>query len=223
MPVDEFVEFDKQYRSTYIRITYEKRTEKEVVYILECQDTGDKKLISVKGLKTGGCILNWEDSNQSFDYSFPKVGLFNYEYGMVYFYRLPERQWKRGIVGSNSQMVDPLKDIKLKIPELYKFYNSKIGLGFKELEAAYSEQFPSCIDDAVADLLSFKYEARAISPMFGLSLSSMDESSLILWKHTSMIGLLSLKEKEIVIKNQAFAQEIADYLRRKKEFAWNIR
>ena len=223
MAVDEFVEFDKQYRNTYIRVKYEKRPEKEVVFIVACNaEEEGAKLISVKGAKTGNCILNWADSNQTFDYDFPPIGLFNFKDGMGLFFRFPDRQWKRGVSTGNCIVVDPLRDVKMQYPDIRRLISKQLELNFQTLEAAYASVHSS-IEEAIIELSTDGKEAVAVSPVFGLSLSPSNKTELLLWKHTNIVGTLPLNSIDIYVKESTFSQEIKDFLSRKGEFFWNLK
>ena len=222
--VDNFAEFRKQYEGTFIRVKFESANDYCVVVVSACIDDDIKHpyiVVSSPSLKQ--CAINWEESKQTIDYSFPTVGLFNFNNTFQMFCRLPDRQFKRGILSSNSLILDPFYDIKIASKALTVVKIKPLRPDHSNLTSAFDNKFPTSLDQAVQSLNSSEQLGVALNPIFGLSKNPTVSQDIILWKHLNMIGTLSKETKTIEVIESIFQQEVVDFLKRQKEFIWNLK
>jgi hypothetical protein len=223
MAVNEFEEFRKQYDHTFVRIKFEDKSDYISAIIKLCSNDDPKNPYIVAYYpKIGNITINWNASKQNIDYSFPLTGLFNADSCFFMFHRYPERQWKRGITGTNSSISDPLRDIKLSFPELRATVPKLIALTSDLLDHAFVRVFPNDLQMACTMLQSPKMQGIALNPVFGLTLNHATDKDdeYILWKHLSMIGTVDVKSKTITVKEPVFYQEVMDFLKRNREVDW---
>ena len=218
--INEFEEFRKQYEKTYIRVKFENLPNKQVIVVRECViETNESGYIVVHSDRLGQCILSWSKSKQIIDYSFPTIGLFNYDSGFLMFYRHPDRQWKRGITSGNSIIKTPFRDIQIKTGS---YFGPDSVLNYNSLEAAYSNIYPSSITNACAQLIDNNLLGIALNSTFAISKNPTKDSTLLLWKHLNMIGYVYPQTETINVVEIIFKQEVIDFLKRTLEFSWKL-
>jgi len=92
MAVNEFVEFQKQYEKTYIRIKFENSDHFQVVLVKQCvADNSKSPYIILSNPVIGNAIITWDNTLQVVDSNFPAVGLFNHEDCFMMLNRFPDR------------------------------------------------------------------------------------------------------------------------------------
>ena len=224
MAVDEFVEFQKQYEKTFIRIKFEGSSVFQVINVRSCiADDFRNPYLVIQNPHIGQCTVMWNETSQQFNYDFPKVGLFNHGSCFLMFHRFPDRQWKRGLYATNAHLSNPLRDIYGHIPKGRELVNNMFKIGYETLTSAFAEDFPDSIDQAIVTLGDRNMMGVALNPMFGITKSPTTVTKLVLWKHLSMIGLINTEKKEIEIIETTFAQEFLDLLKRKQEAVWQLK
>lgn len=224
MAVNEFVEFTKQYDKTFIRVKFEGSKAHQVVVIKGCvSDDENNPYIIVQNPVIGQCTVNWKESKQNIDYTFPKVGLFNHDSGFFMFHRFPDRQWKRGISSGNSHVSDPLFTVKNHLGRLglAPYISSRVE--FQTLSSAFSGFYPKSIDEAIELLLAPRQLGVALDGMFGITKSPTDSPVWLLWKHLSVIGYIHPKEHQLEVVESTFQQEVSDFLKRQQEHTWILK
>lgn len=219
--VDEFAEFKKQYEKTFTRIKFEGQEDYHVVFVKQCEvGDGDKKYIVLYNPKIGSTMVNWKDSKQNMDYSFPEIGLFNHKESFLFFHRFPERQWKRGIVGTNAEVNDPLYAVKYQISGLRDCIRST-PIDYHTLTSAFNRVYPEGLIQAC--VWCQEKSGVALNRVFGITKNPTKDKNLILWKHSSMIGEIDPSTYHIIVHEESFRQEVADFLKRTGETFWNLK
>lgn len=223
MAVNEFEEFRKQYESTYIRIKFNETSDYQVVFVTACvSDTEKSPYFVVRSPTLGQCTVNWKDSKLSLDYTFPVLGLFNYDNSFYCFHRFPDRQWKRGISSGNSHVSDPLSSVKRGRFGLGHEVTQKSVINTDSLTAAFTRH-PISLSNAVELLNAKKLIGVALNSTFGITLNPTINPNMLLWKHMSMIGYVHQHSNELEVIVTTFEQEVSDFLNRQKEYDWNMK
>lgn len=224
MAVNEFDEFRKQYEKTFIRIKFENTNVYKVVNILACISDDEKNpYFVIHNPEIGQCAIKWNDTRQSLDYSFPKVGLFNHKHGFLLFHRFPERQWKRGITSANSHIGNPLWSIYTRIPDYRRLNFEFPSITYSVLESAFHGYYPTNIDDAIYEIESESICGVCINGTFGITKNPMLQKEYLFWKSLSIIGTVDVRTRTIEVIEPVFRQEVQDFLKRKQEFDWKLR
>ena len=213
--VNEFEEFRKSYDGTYIRILFEKGTNYVPVLILGGILNNEGEWIKCITRKYGESLVKYRGSKSQFDFQFPPIGLFNYNNDMHYFYRFPERQYKKGISARNSiirNLIGPFRT---------QYIPSEITtLNVITLEAVFSGNFPANLSEGLIRLS--EVSSIALNRNFGLSLSpSNDNPYPQLWKGFQMIGYVDPNKKTIFVISNILQQEVTDYIKRTRQ-PWQI-
>jgi hypothetical protein len=224
MAVNEFEEFRKQYEKTFIRIKFESSKDYHVVSVRQCVADDDKKpYIVVHNPKLGQCAINWNETKQDIDYSFPQIGLFNHRDRFLMFHRFPDRQWKRGVSSGNSHIADPLRDILLRVPDLRGMIHNSVSVDYPALTSAYHPDYPTNIDEALERLEKPNQLGICLNPVFGITKNPTKNEDYLMWKHLSIVGTLNKVVRTIRIEEPTFRQEVIDYINRSKEHTWSLR
>jgi hypothetical protein len=130
--------------------------------------------------------------------AFPEKGLYNTPTGMVYFRRLPYRQYRKGITEENSCA----SDVLIEILTGGRAYNGVM----KNVKHILEAQYPIHIDAALEMLQGMP--SVALNRDFGFSHPYTEDKHFFLYYLNNVIGFV--RDKEIVIKNHVFFQEVLD-------------
>jgi hypothetical protein len=132
----------------------------------------------------------------------PEKGLFNSPTRMYYFYKLPNRQYRRGVCKDNCSIIDPVYE--LWVPKNYFSGNL--------LYFAFNPHYPD-IQSAMKLLRNREAASVAFTKDFGLCLSvTGNKDDLFLWYHDTMIGKIDKKD-QVTIGNPHFEQEVLDNMK----------
>jgi len=214
--VDEFEEFKKQYGRTIVRLKTEKDTHFAPVYVNETVLEGQR--ITVDHATYGSLTVKWGSKNFVWDLELPERGLFNYNQHVGMFYRLPRRQWKRGLHEHTSAVewitLPWRKDIN---PVLV----AGLPLPFSNLtyvDALYNRHHVTW-DEATKKLREYRLSEAALSNQFALTLSPFEKDSndvLLLWYEDQAVADIDCEDHKILVRQQPFIQEITDFVQRQR-------
>lgn len=131
--------------------------------------------------------------------AFPEKGLYNTPTGMVYFRRLPYRQYRKGITEENSYLSDVLIDVLTG--------NRSGNAVMQRIKHVLECQYPPHIDAAIEMLTALP--SVALDRSFGISLPYTEgETTPFVYFLNNVIGFI--RGTDVVIKNPVFFQEAID-------------
>lgn len=134
----------------------------------------------------------------------PQRGLYNTEFGVGYFHRLPYRQHKRGLYSETAIV----KLLSRNITSTFTSNNFDETI-FDILNE--SQQQPVSIREACKR--ATEKMSWAINRNFCVSLSHIENTGFSLFYDTAYIGQVNPEERTIRVDDTLFEQELHDYLR----------
>ena len=198
-------ELQKKFKDTFLRV---ENKEKGTVHYGTFQ--GESMNGDGFALRCNTGVLSIPfNHNELIDITVPKVETGCYTSygqvkGLVYFSTLPHRQWKKGLCAGNSLVSAPIN---------YYAKNTFSDNYFKYcITDILTQEYPKNLDHAIARMLEHKFPSFAVNNSFGISLNfqDKDESILFLWYKEFLIGKVYPKQKQIVVENDVFFQEVID-------------
>lgn len=179
-------DFNRRYIGTYGYLIQENK--KTLVYMNS--SSHEETTFSDVG---GHTYVVYADSGVEFEFIPVDRGFYNTVSGTYFMYRIPARQWSRGISNTNTAVYSinagGMNAIGCTIENLYKIFQGGIDIQQAASEWGYK-----------------KREAFALGKHFAV----LDTSVLF---YTTTIGTVD-KNKRIIIKESRVAQEFQDNLRR---------
>ena len=205
MALDSLDEFSRKYNETYFQY---KNAAKQ---LLTCQltqiDISDKQ-IAINTHSQGTLFQKYPGCLESIFLETPNAQYFNYNKYAIYLFKVPARQWKRGLCIDNHELYNPLQKL---------FDENRIYKPVFNLNCINHIFNPSYVEPTYACnlLLTKKVISVAIAPYIMLSLSPIENSDLlILWYKTQPVGFIQAEMYNCQIKDVNFEQEIIDEFRK---------
>lgn len=161
-------------------------------------------LLEVTSINSGSASLKYPTCAESLDLSQPNPGYFNLASYALYLFKYPDRQWRRGITGKNSELCNPLQSV---LPDLHIYCPT---IGFKSVEALFEKNFCPTIELAL-EALNKTHMSIALSSKLMLSLSPTTDTSVLLWWGCTPVG--KLVNQAFQICDPTFEQEVFDEFR----------
>ena len=187
-------EFDKRYQHTYL-------------YVHNVPNK-TKVLAQYRGLNINSQLLFSNETCQfTLDYYAedvditipnPEKGYYSDGSILVYFSRMPFRQWKRGLTKSNSYLMK--FNVKLKPNGL----NNVLDAYYYLLSFDLVQTLPEALQKADA------YGEAIIDRDFCVSGHIVKEEGYLLWYHNCIVGEILAETKEVIVQNDVFLQEVLD-------------
>lgn len=139
--------------------------------------------------------------------SFPSPKFITYDSSLVWFGRIPARQYRKGICRDNVAYIDVLTSAM-------RTMTSPIGVGFEIIEETF---YPTYLDLDVA--CSSLYDSNectgfAVNANWGVTLDPSSDETLLLWnlgKHVAKI-----RDKSITPLSFVYDQEVRDFINRSR-------
>ena len=141
----------------------------------------------------GDIRIKFEQAKRSIKTRFPKRGLYNLLDGCVFFYRIPQRQFKQSPCNGNCTME------QLGIP------NAIHQINFDNLVSCFNPVYPKTKQQAIK--LINEQGAVALSSKIGLTMS--DNADYDLWYHNNLIG--SITNSQVTVSYEPLRQEVIDH------------
>jgi hypothetical protein len=194
----DWVQITHDFQQSFVRVKFEDKF--EVFWLYKVQ-SGSPPCLLLRNSKYGEVQLNY-DTVFDVDFSYPKIGVFNYRDQMaIMFVRRFQRQWKRG-----------LSESTVYLRSLYsEYFRSDHELSEALLEDAFKPRSIQTIKEAVT-----KLEQSALSTClnnhFALGRDvRLKSDSYLLWYLDSLVG--ELNHNTMYIREPQFKQEFDDYIR----------
>lgn len=194
-------EMKKKYQNTILGIFDPLGESRNVTYGWYVDCATEENPYHTMQTKLGHSFKLAQETNYEIFIPNPTRGMYNTEMGVVLFYRLPFRQYKKGL-SDNSCMVELLEDKILKINPRNHF-NKTIFDILNECEEGRSYS----LNEETWKLIEEK-GALALNKSFSITLHKIQSTGFQLYYENFLIGEIT-KEK-ILLKNPIFLQEILD-------------
>ena len=208
--MDSLEEFSRKYMDTYIK--YIKLDDQQVLSAkVVGVDLSYKKIVLVV-YDLGEIIINYPKGIHVLNLDSPKSGFFNFNNYGIYLFKVPARQWKRGLCFENHEFYNPFKC----------FFKTGVYcpmFGDRAIQAVINPNYLT-IEDAIIKLESTSNtKSIAINSNIMLSKSPVaNNHEPLIWYKTTPIGFL--QAGKFNIQDELYEQEICDELTRMKETIW---
>jgi len=205
--VNEFAEFCKQYGETSIQVQ-ELPEDKKFFSVYVDGAAGPDNLLQVRHTNRGLLRIAYPSKKYMWQLDLPTRGLFNYQNHVGLYYRMPKRQWKRGLCSGNSAINWLTATWRHCLnPSIFQ----DIPLTDLNLVGAIYDRYFRTKSEIIEDLFAGRKTEEAFNEKFAVSLSPFSEEThiLLLWYETQLIG--DLTATDIEVRHEPFLQEVIQY------------
>lgn len=195
-------DFKQKYEGTYCYIQLHEKN--ELFYLEEVEARLDSApYLRLTNNKFGNILVKYT-TEQDIDFSFPNLGVFQYNNSVLILFRNYLRQWKKGACNSTLNVIDPYA------PFIYNPWSTGGRLKFEILENAFKPRKYVKLSEALKVLKNGTHLSIALSETFFIGLSLLSDKSPILWYLENPIGVI--ENETIVLYESQFQQELEDFL-----------
>lgn len=175
-------DFRRRWENTYVWLNIENKDE-ELVYLSRVEDNSDKvgKLYLTSD-RLGELVLNFGSEGYALQFRYPPVGVFQHNRDAYCFYRRPIRQYRRGICGDNSLLMNTARNLTGN--------TARFGSGI--LKSAFAHQVFTW-PEAIELLAGGIWRGVALSENFSLTQSMFKSPDYVLFHWTHPIARVNTK------------------------------
>ena len=175
-PNQIFEDFDRKYQGSYVQVAF-KGKEPELFQLrrIVSDNTKFPKLELISD-KLGTIVLNY-NTNARILFKVPQATYVQNGKDAVFFHRMPERQWKRGIHGNNATFNNPLSQFQLGVPRSY--------MDFPLIRAAFNPKFHT-LEEAISLLDNKQYTGVVLSR--NIALTKTRRNTKVLFYRLAPVG-----------------------------------
>lgn len=192
-----FEDFDRKYQGSFVQVALESKQPELFRLVRTVYDDSKFPKLELVSDKLGTLLLNYNTSARIM-FKVPSPTYIQQGKQAVFFRRMAERQWKRGIHHNNSTFTNPLSQFILE--------NSNTKFDFTSIRTAFNPTFYT-LQDALA-MLSNDYRSVALSRNFCIAKGRKD--SLVLFYRLLPIGTVA---KDGTINAPDFLTEVRDEIK----------
>ena len=208
--MDSLEEFSRKYMDTYIKYITLEDKKINSAKVLSIDLSYKKICLFVYGI--GDIIINYPKGLQNLNLDSPKSGFFNFNNHAIYLFKVPARQWKRGLCSDNYEFYNPFKC----------FFKSGVYcpmFGDRAIQAIINPEYLK-IHETIINLESNPHmRSIAINPNIMLSKSPVTNNrEPLIWYKTTPVGFI--QSGKFSIQDELYEQEIHDELTRMNEGQW---
>ena len=208
MAVDNIEEFSKKFRHTFIR--WKPDDTVFVSYIDGCDL--DAETVHLSTETVGTVMLKYPLCLQTLDLNTPDSGLFNHNDHALYLFKVPARQWQRGLCAANHEIYNPFA--KLFSQGVYR-----AQFGRAAVHSIFSENYMHDINVAINKIINTGVKSLAITRNLMLSKPVLTNVEWpLIWYKTIPIG--HIRDRKFVIEDMLYQQEVQDELQRIGQGQW---
>lgn len=192
-----FEDFDRKYQGSYVQVAFEGKSP-ELFRLMRTVNDGSKfPKLELASDKLGTVLLNYNTSARIL-FKVPSATYIQQGKHAVFFRRMPERQWKRGIHHNNSTFNNPLAQFMLSE------FNTKFD--FTSIRSTFNPTFYP-LQDALA-MLKADYRSVALSRNFCIAKGRKD--SIVLFYRLLPVGTVDVNGN---INTPDFLTEVRDEIK----------
>lgn len=159
-----FEDFDRKYQGSYVQVAFEDK-QPELFRLIRTVNDGSKfPKLELSSDKLGTVLLNYNTTARIL-FKVPTATYIQQGKHAVFFRRMAERQWKRGIHHNNSIFNNPLTQFML-------LENSGTKFDFTSIRSAFNPKFHTLYESL--DLLKQGYRSVALSRNFCIANARKD-------------------------------------------------
>lgn len=214
--MDNIADFIRKYQNCFIQ-----NKETGAVHFIEGTSRDGGNVLRIDSEEFGTMSVSYNERFlKSYEIDFPPIGFFQHKTWALLLVKKYDRQYKRGLGNETGTVINPLGYFGdyIQIPSVPK-------LGWAVATRIWNRpNWKLSLDAAREKILEEKLNSIMLNRMFSLSLSHVD-SGFILWNMFSPVAQVSPmgNVREIRIVDEAFRQEVRDYLERTRQSAWRIK
>ena len=200
-------DFNQRYTGTFIRHLQPDKSYNliHIDHVHISPTNHNNGMLEVTSLNGGSASLKYPACLENLDLNQPNPGYFNLQNCAIYFFKYPDRQWRRGITNKNVELYNPLQSI---LPETHIYCPT---LSFKSVAALFDKNFCPTMEMAI-ECLNHTHMSVALSSKLMVSLSPSPESPMVLWWGCTPVG--KLVNQSFKISDPTFEQEVFDEFRK---------
>lgn len=194
-------DFNQRYQNTFVRWKCDDglAVAKVVNVVADGDDfSGLMELTTNKG----SVILKYPDCLNTITFTQPNSGYFNFNGYGLYLFKFPERQWKRSLCKSNSEIYNPLA--RLLGTGVY-FCN----WSWASIVNMFEKNFVPDVAKAIDMMQQIEINSVALSSNVLISKSPSVDFNYVLWYGINPVGYLN-KNNRFQVEDATFEQEIHD-------------
>ena len=207
--MDNLEEFNHKYNNTLFRYI----DDAKFIHSVELAGVDlDNNTVYLSSHKIGELILKYPTCLQVLQLDSPPTGLFNHRGYGIYLFKVPARQWRRGLCSENHELYNPFSCLFNE-----RVYKPIFGLGVAQ--SIFNPSYVK-IENAIETLNQLKNSySIAISNKLMLSKSpSSLKNECLLWYKTIPIG--TIQQHQCYIEDPLYEQEVCDELEQIGEASW---
>lgn len=209
--MDTIEEFGKKYQNTYCRVRIKDHWQPAIIGQHSPQT--QQVIFTLADSSTG--TFKYPESFENVDLEVPATGYFNYKNHALLLFRLPARQWRRGLCSDNHEIFNPFRRL---LPNEGGFFY-KPAWGMQLADALYKRALTHDPNRSIR-LLNEGLASSAITRDLAISLSPTSaKDGFLVWYKANPVGRIN-KANKFVITDELYEQEVIDSLRRSGHHAW---
>lgn len=198
-------DFSQKYEGTFCRYVSPISKQKEVFTVVGVHSNRDKGPdIDLFNGRVGELSLSYA-TEAELDFSFPEVGMFQFEKKAFRFARKFQRQWRKGVCDATADVRFPYAEIAPRF---------RPGLTEAVMEAAFKEQKITSISEAIRLLEDQHYVSVVLNRDLSLGLSEK-QGKFWLWYDCEPIAEVT---DSIKLHVPQFNQEVRDFIRDTRDY-----
>lgn len=194
-----FEDFDRKYQGSYVQVTFEGKQPELFRLMRIVYDSTKFPKLELVSDKLGSVLLNYNTSARIL-FKVPSATYIQNGKDAVFFRRMAERQWKRGVHHNNSTFNNPLGQFMLSS------ITSNSKFDFTNVRSAFNPEFFS-LEQALS-MLKQDYRSVALSRNFCIAKARKD--NLVLFYRLMPVGTVA---SDGTINAPDFQTEVRDEIK----------
>jgi hypothetical protein len=191
-------DFRRRYEGTFVFLNMEEKNIETLVNIRKVEDSSSKiGVLHLDSEEYGTITLNLGSEGHSLKFKYPPVGVFQHKREALYFRRKPARQYRRGICGDNSLLLNTTRN----------FAGNFVAWSASEIKSAFDHTVFS-VADAMKMLESNKARSVALRDNFSVSLSVFESPDYVVWFWGIPVARCNPKGAITRIYEEVFARKL---------------
>jgi len=206
--LEELDEFGKRYSGTILWLKFPTRDWE----MFRFKGVNENNEVHFYNNDTGSVILK-VNTDCEIDVRWPERGFADYNGGIIWGTKVPDRQWKRAPCEKNFTMFDVMSH----------FYGYMGNLsGDRIFQSLFAPIVPVTILDAINLFKGTGFYGKALSKQFAVTLPPYNRAHFLLWYGGQPVAIIRPSKKVIEVKHEYVFQEIKDFNRDHENNVWTL-
>lgn len=148
----------------------------------------------------------------------PDTRVFDYNGRTLVFKRSPHRQFRKGLCGENSTVLDVMLGLisNLKSDKLMKVVSGTAKMSSLVAHHLLTSSHARTVEKALADIKEHKLLSRSVSDVYWLGLYPSEVEQYILYRYEIPLAYYMPETDEFFLIGKGYSQEVQDFVRRLK-------